>query len=79
MNLDFGGKLPHELIEVLNQTYFLHLLATEPETVIPSGKSLFSMVASTALLRGKAEEPTAVLHDKVEKAIHGAFWNQVST
>ncbi|KAJ7096237.1 hypothetical protein C8R44DRAFT_644003 [Mycena epipterygia] len=79
MNLNFGGavgKLPHELIEILNQTYFLHLLATEPEIVIPSGKSLFSMVASTTLLRGRVEEPTPVLHDRVEKAIHSAFWNQ---
>ncbi|KAJ7178476.1 hypothetical protein C8R43DRAFT_871689 [Mycena crocata] len=80
MNLDFGAKigglpLPQELLEILNQTYFLRILATEPETVIPDGKSLFSMMAHSRL-KPESTEPVAVLHDRVEKAIHDAFWNQ---
>ncbi|KAJ6593983.1 hypothetical protein B0H19DRAFT_1205374 [Mycena capillaripes] len=69
MNVDFGSKvgtLPNELVQVLNQTYFLHLLATEPETVIPDGKTMLSMMAHSP----------AQLHDRVEKAVHVAFWRQ---
>ncbi|KAJ6587007.1 hypothetical protein DFH09DRAFT_242109 [Mycena vulgaris] len=56
------------------QTYLLHLLATE-EIVIPHGKSLLSMMAHSSL-KPKSTEPAALLHDRVEQAIHGAFWSQ---
>ncbi|KAJ7770142.1 hypothetical protein DFH07DRAFT_735706 [Mycena maculata] len=72
MQVDFGrrvGKLPQE---VLNQTYFLHLLATEPETVIPHGKNLLSMMSR---LKPPTEQPNT-LHDRVEKAMKDAFWSQ---
>jgi hypothetical protein len=71
-----GGKNRENLLRVLNQTYFLHLCATEPDTVIPEGKSLLSMIAHSRLTPQTAE-PAAQLHERVEKAVHGAFWNEV--
>ncbi|KAJ7251514.1 hypothetical protein B0H12DRAFT_1119337 [Mycena haematopus] len=79
MDVDFGGKvglLPQELVQVLNQTYFLHLLATEPEIVVPDGKSLLSMMAHSHLKSQATPEPVAQLHERVENAVHGAFWSQ---
>ncbi|KAJ6499976.1 hypothetical protein C8R47DRAFT_1183953 [Mycena vitilis] len=79
MDINFGGKvgkLPSELLQILNQAYFLHVIATEPETVIPAGKSLLSMMAHSHLKLQDTAEPAALLHDKVEHAVHGAFWNQ---
>ncbi|KAJ7901921.1 hypothetical protein B0H14DRAFT_2330015 [Mycena olivaceomarginata] len=70
-----GGKNRENLLRVLNQTYFLHLCATEPDTVIPEGKSLLSMIAHSRLTPQTAE-PAAQLHERVEKAVHGAFWNE---
>ncbi|KAJ6625561.1 hypothetical protein B0H10DRAFT_2430347 [Mycena sp. CBHHK59/15] len=78
MDVNFAanaGKLPLELVEVLNQTYFLHLLATEPDLVIPPGKSLLSMMAHSRM-KPQAVDPNSLLHDRVEQAIHSAFWNQ---
>jgi hypothetical protein len=60
MDGDFArkiGTLPMELSALLNQTYFLHLLATEPETVIPDGKSLLSMMAHSRLKPQTASLP----------------------
>ncbi|KAJ7703112.1 hypothetical protein B0H17DRAFT_922475 [Mycena rosella] len=70
-----GRKLPLELMEVLSQTQLLHDLAVEPETIIPPGKSLLSMMTDSRL-KPKSTEPAALLHDRVEQAIHGAFWSQ---
>ncbi|KAJ7188148.1 hypothetical protein C8R46DRAFT_879217 [Mycena filopes] len=59
---------------LFSPSYFLHLLATEPETVIPEGKSLLSMMVQSPLRR--ADPEPAALHNRVEQAIHSAFWNQ---
>ncbi|KAF7361821.1 hypothetical protein MVEN_00526400 [Mycena venus] len=76
MDIDFGsrvGQLPFELAQVLNQTYFLHLLATEPETVIPDGKSLLSMMVhsrlkpQTARLSHLAQLRTNFLFNRLRK------------
>lgn len=65
--------LPMELYGLLDQAYYLHMLATEPQTVLPAGKSLLS-----ALLRPHTERPaTSVLHGRVEDMVHRAFWDEV--
>ncbi|KAJ7045601.1 hypothetical protein C8F04DRAFT_1206455 [Mycena alexandri] len=69
------SNLPLELAQILTQTYFLHLLATEPDTVIPHGKSLLSMMVRSPL-KPAEPEPVVVLHDRVKTAIHSAFWQQ---
>ncbi|KAJ7497378.1 hypothetical protein FB451DRAFT_1017610 [Mycena latifolia] len=64
------GNLPLEVVKVVNQTYLLHLLATEPETY----KKTFHH--DDAHHTSQSTEPTALLHDRVEQAIHSAFWNE---
>ncbi|EKM54142.1 uncharacterized protein PHACADRAFT_122919 [Phanerochaete carnosa HHB-10118-sp] len=64
--------LPMELYGILNQAYYLHLLATEPENVLPPGKSLIS-----TLLRPHAEHHAqSALHERVEDLVHRAFWDE---
>lgn len=68
--------LPVELVEVLNHTYFLHLLATDPESVLPPGKSLLSvMLQPHAQNRQPGDLPS--LHDRVKDLVHRAFWDEV--
>jgi hypothetical protein len=69
-------SLPPELLHVLNQAYFLHVLATDPAKLIPPGKSLLSMMARS---EGAPVPDTAetALHDRVERVVHKAFWNEV--
>ncbi|KAI0268674.1 hypothetical protein BC834DRAFT_820950 [Gloeopeniophorella convolvens] len=67
--------LPTELIDLLDQTYFLHILANDPAKVLPPGKSLLSaMLKPHARERRDGEHPS--LHDKVEEVIHIAFWEE---
>lgn len=70
--------LPVELVQILNQAYFLHLLATDPAKVVPPGKSLLSMMTS-AHIGGQqsSKDQTAALHDKVAQVVDTAFWNGV--
>ncbi|KAG2368141.1 hypothetical protein BDR07DRAFT_1457584, partial [Suillus spraguei] len=65
--------LPLELVEILNRTYFHHLLATDPKRVVPPGKSLISMLSGPPKEKD-AEKPT--LRDKVEDLVHKAFWDE---
>jgi hypothetical protein len=70
--------LPGELVQILNDAYFLHVLATDPAKVIPPGKSLLSMmVRSQHREQSTAPDAITILHDKVEEAVHKAFWNEV--
>jgi hypothetical protein len=68
--------LPDELVHVLNEVHFLHVLATAPSKVIPPGKSLLSMMVHS---QHRSQPPPAsdALHDRVEQAVHRAFWNEV--
>lgn len=69
--------LPIELAEALNQAYFLHLLATDPERVLPPGKSLLSvMLQPRAPTRHQEGKPPS-LQAQVEDAVHRAFWDEV--
>lgn len=67
--------LPLELIEILDKTYFLHLLATDPGQVLPPGKSLLSAMSRPHVHSEGDPEPT--LQNKVEKLAHKAFWDEV--
>ncbi|KAF8345901.1 hypothetical protein F5887DRAFT_964000 [Amanita rubescens] len=71
--------LPVELIHALNQTYFLHLLANDPDKVIPPGKSLLSMLAhSHVAFQGSnqfdAENDT--LRESIRQVAQRAFWDE---
>lgn len=72
--------LPSELVEIFDQAYFLHLLATDPSKVIPPGKSLLSMMSRSQQApessTAKAREEAA-LRDRVEGVVHKAFWSEV--
>lgn len=71
---DSPTLLPLELVDLLNQTYFLHVLATEPDQVLPPGKSLLSVLSrpNTASQRGPSS-----LESQVKSLVHTAFWDEV--
>ena len=69
--------LPAELVQTLNHAFFLHLLATDPDRVLPPGKSLLSMMSAP---RSRVEtEPGEIpkLEERVKDLVHGAFWREV--
>ena len=66
--------LPVELIELLNQAYFLHILATDAQKVLPPGKSLVSMLLKP---NTHHDEENAALKEKVEGVMFKAFWDEV--
>ncbi|KAH9944701.1 hypothetical protein B0H21DRAFT_877511 [Amylocystis lapponica] len=66
--------LPIELVDVLNNAYFLHMLATDPERVLPPGKSLLSALSRPNSSTNDGEPPS--LHDRVEDIVHKAFWDE---
>jgi hypothetical protein len=68
--------LPADLLDLLNQTYFLHLLANDPSKLLPPGKSLLSVLSQPNIRQRQDDEPPT-LHDKVEEMIHKAFWDEV--
>jgi len=68
--------LPADLLDLLNQTYFLHLLANDPSKVLPPGKSLLSVLSRPGVTQKRDDEPPR-LQDKVEEMIHKAFWDEV--
>ncbi|KAJ2918594.1 hypothetical protein MD484_g1871, partial [Candolleomyces efflorescens] len=72
-----SSVLPVELVDSLNQVYFLHRLATEPERVIPPGKTLLSMMIQSQIDSGKpTEKQETNLVDRVKEVAHRAFWNE---
>ncbi|KAI6046098.1 hypothetical protein EDC04DRAFT_2631996 [Pisolithus marmoratus] len=66
--------LPVELVEILDRTYFLHLLATDPEQVLPPGKSLLSVMSRPHIITESNPKPT--LRRRVEHIMHKAFWDE---
>lgn len=62
-------------MESLNQTYFLRVLLTDPDTVIPPGKSLISMLTNAKF--NVPQENNTILH-RVTQVAHRAFWSEVS-
>lgn len=67
--------LPTELYETLNYVYFLHSLAVTPDSVLPPGKSLLS-VLSRPYTHDHASK-NSDLHKRVETIVHKAFWDEV--
>ncbi|KAI0035874.1 hypothetical protein K488DRAFT_82634 [Vararia minispora EC-137] len=65
--------LPVELLDVLNHTYFLHLLSTDPSKVVPPGKSVLSMMTKPHAAAGVEAHPA--LKAQVEEVVHKAFWD----
>ncbi|KAF8558060.1 hypothetical protein OG21DRAFT_1494356 [Imleria badia] len=65
--------LPVELIDVLNNAYFLHLLATDPTQVLPPAKSLLSVMSGS---HSAADDTKPTLHSKVGDIVHKAFWDK---
>ncbi|KAH8093953.1 hypothetical protein BXZ70DRAFT_1072755 [Cristinia sonorae] len=66
--------LPAELLEVLNQAYFLHVLAMDPQKVLPPGKSLLSVMSNPSVLNADSDTPS--LQSRVEDLVHKAFWDE---
>jgi hypothetical protein len=72
--------LPVELVTACNQAYFLHVLATDPDRVLPPGKSILSMMSrrGSAFYDHQGEQPPPPsLQEKVEDIAHKAFWDEV--
>jgi hypothetical protein len=67
--------LPAELVALLNNAYFLHILATDPGQVLPPGKSLLSVMSRART----ADDTPPTLQSKVEDLAHKAFWEEVRT
>ena len=76
---DTDSVFPLELVQELNQAYFLHNLARNPEGVLPPGKSLISILTQEKLGHniGKNEDQKADVQEQVAKTIHAAFWDVV--
>ncbi|KAI0768767.1 hypothetical protein BD413DRAFT_478833 [Trametes elegans] len=68
--------LPLELVQALNYTFFLHLLATDPERVLPPGKSLLSIMTSPRAIAAKADGELPKLEGRVHDHVHQAFWDE---
>lgn len=69
--------LPIELLQTLNHTFFLHLLATDPERVLPPGKSLLSMMSAPRTTSGSLDGDLPKLEERVKDVVHRAFWKEV--
>jgi hypothetical protein len=63
------------LLDLIEQTHFLRMLLTDPDSVVPPGKSLLSMLTNA---KSNDEKDSAIL-DGVTQAAHRAFWGEVSS
>jgi len=70
--------LPTELVDSLNQTYFLHLLVNDKDKIVPPGKSVISMLMHSNFRLGQGSDKQADLVERVTEAAHKAFWKEVS-
>ncbi|KAI0743374.1 hypothetical protein C8Q80DRAFT_1106612 [Daedaleopsis nitida] len=67
--------LPLELIQTMNYTFFIHLLATDSGRILPPGKSLLSMM-SAPRTNAQSDGELPKLEDRVKDLVHKAFWNE---
>lgn len=74
-----SNVLPRNLISEVNQAYFLHLLAINPDRILPPGKSLISIVVQEKLGQNGRDDmdQRAKLQQRVAQAMHTAFWDAV--
>jgi hypothetical protein len=63
------------LLDLIEQTHFLRMLLTDPDRVIPPGKSLLSMLTNAKF---NEEKDSPILHG-VTQVAHRAFWDEVGT
>ena len=63
------------LLDLIEQTHFLRMLLTDPDRVIPPGKSLLSMLTNAKI----NEEKDSAILDGVTQVAHRAFWGEVSS
>lgn len=70
--LGSGVVLPTELYETLNYIHFLHSLAVNPNSVLPPGKSLLSVLSKPH----ETSQPSD-LRQRVETIVHKVFWDEV--
>jgi hypothetical protein len=71
------ATLPLELVDTFNHTYLLHVLATNPEKILPPGKSILSMMSGPHTQSEHGEESLPKLQVKVEGLAQQAFWDVV--
>src|SRR5258708_15519650 len=64
--------LPADLLDLLNQTYFLHILANDPSKLLPPGKSLLSVLSQPNKRQRRDNCPTTMPY-KNQKLIHQTF------
>ena len=67
--------IPRELVDSFNEAHFMHILATNPSTVLPPGKSLISVLSKP---RAESERNKSGIEKQVESLVHAAFWDEVS-
>lgn len=67
--------LPFELVDLLNQVYFLHILANEPRKVLPPGKSLLSVFSGVNV--DQTDGQSDAVKSRVQGIVHRAFWDEV--
>lgn len=63
------------LLDLIEQTHFLRMLLTDPDRVIPPGKSLLSMLTNAKF---NEEKDSPILHG-VAQVAHRAFWDEVDS
>lgn len=66
----------------LREAHMLHILATDPSSVLPPSKSLASIFAQTVTVESskgteEAQAAAATLEDKVGGIVKRAFWDEV--
>ena len=61
------------LLDLIEQTHFLRMLLTDPDRVIPPGKSLLSMLTNAKF----NEEKDSAILEGVTQVAHRAFWDEV--
>ena len=66
-----------ELAHALNQIWILHRLSTEPDTIVPPGKSLLSVTINPEAYTDN--DPMAPLRSQVENVVYKAFWDEVKS
>ncbi|KAF9012396.1 hypothetical protein BDQ17DRAFT_1387137 [Cyathus striatus] len=72
------AQLPADLVHSLNQTYYLHVLATDPKKVLPPGKSLLAVMTHALMDRTPRTTPASQLEDRVKQVVHEAFWKEAT-
>ncbi|KAJ3568389.1 hypothetical protein NP233_g5746 [Leucocoprinus birnbaumii] len=73
---DSKATFPLELVQAVNRTYLLHLLAIDPNKILPPGKSLISFVIQEKLGAAENVENLAPpVQDQVTQTMRRAFWD----